>query len=280
MTTIVPGYDFGVTEIPISETLLRQARGLQVSGIGVDELEAGIVGIQSGNVSQVTDSIQVGDTVGTIWISPLGDVWVQEQSGAVKLSRIEYGWETRRIHVQQDENTVYQEPGATVHQKAIFGVWEDLDRVEGVATRFSGTPTLKITDDGSYDDNRGGNMWGCIQGDTATSPGRHLRVAFRGLVHFTDRSITDSTFSKEFEMSETMRLKRPFGAAGTTHMLAESYGQIGNASSSKWFGWSGSPSPSSSKISNGIGVLGADYRWSTMLWAFGHMMYTNKDAGP
>lgn len=282
MADIVPGYDFAVREIPTVETLLKQAAGLQVTGISSSELQAGITGIKSGDVSNVTDSLIVGETVGTMWISPLGDVWVQEQSGPVILSRIRYGWETRRINVQVDDTEInHREPGSVVHQEALFGVWEDLNRAEGVSTRFSGTARFKLADDGSYDDNRPGNHWGLTQGETASSPGRHMRIAFRGIVQFRDRNEgTTTTFSEEHEMQATMRLKRASGVAGTPSMLAENFGTSLTRSSSKWFGWAGCPTPNSSKISDGIGVLGADYKNEFMLWCFGHMSYTNKDTGP
>jgi hypothetical protein len=281
MATIVPGYDFGVREVPTVETMLRQANGLKISGITVAELDAGIAGIKSGDDSGTTDALRTSDTVGTLWVSMKGDVWVQEQAGPVILNRIEYGWETLRLHLEIQANPVdHRRIGVTVQQGGGFGVWEDLRRVEGLATRHSGIPSLNVSNAGSYNNARGGDHWGCIQGDTATSPGRHQRVAFRGLIQYSDRETAGSTLSKESEMCLSQRLKSPQATTSIPHMQAFNFGTSSNLGGWKYFGWVGSPSPSSSKLSNGAGQLGADYKQDFMMWAFGYMSYTNQQAGP
>ena len=112
------------------------------------------------------------------------------------------------------------------------------------------------------------------------SPGRHQRVAFRGLIQYSDRETTNETRSKEKEMCEHMRLKSPQQNSSVPHMRAVSFGSGSNLLGWKYFGWVGSPSPSSSKISNGVDILGADYRNDFMMWAFGYMSYTNEQGGP
>lgn len=279
MVDIVPGYDFGVNEVPTVETMLRQANGLLITGITTGELDSAIAGIKSGDDSGTTDALRTSDGVGTLWVSQKGDIWVQEQSGPVILNRIEYGWETRRLLVEPDEqNEAHRRIGSTVQQDGIFGVWEDLLRADGLFTRHTGTQRMKVSNAGSYSNERGGDHWGCIQGDTATSPGRHMRVAFRGLIQYSDRETSSSTLSKESEMCASMRLKSPLDNTSNPHMQAVNFGTSLLMGGWKYFGWVGSPSPSSSKLSNGAGQLGADYKRDFMMWAFGYMSYTNEQS--
>jgi hypothetical protein len=92
--TIVPGYDFGVNEVPNRETLLRQARFMKLSGIGLDQIDATLVGIKAGTTSGTTSSSLPAP--GWMWGDPEGSLWVETDHGPVKLKRAGGGWESVR----------------------------------------------------------------------------------------------------------------------------------------------------------------------------------------
>jgi len=271
--TIRPGYDFDVYETPNMETLLRQATGMQISGVGIDALDSSVVGLKSGDVSNVTESLQVGDTTGGMWMSPLGDLWVQEQSGPVILNRIHGGWETRRQIVEVDASFPnHKRPGSLVKMHTNYGPFEDTLRQEQDSSRVSGTPNFACADSGSYDETQNGFHFGVLAGETATS--NFERVVWRGLTVYSDRDETlAQTHSQLRDMQNGYRIKAPRDSDSSPMMQADYWHT--NLTSYKSFGWVGAPAVSASKVSD----AGGDHTWrvSFMTWCFGSQMYTNKD---
>lgn len=99
--TIKPGYDFEVTETPTRDKLLRQARGLDISGIDASFLDANLIAHKTTNSSAVTLPAE-----GWLWTDGGGNSWVQTARGPVRFFRSGGGWESRR----------YQFFGATYQQ--------------------------------------------------------------------------------------------------------------------------------------------------------------------
>lgn len=274
MVDVTPGYDFSVNEVPTSANFLKQATGMQISGIGINELEAGVLGIKSGDISNVTDSLQVGETVGTMWISALGDIWVQEQSGPVIMNRIMGGWETRRAFCAPDSSFPnHINPGSAMQIETTGGngLTEDTARAEVSTSRYTGTGALKCADSGSYEDNASGSFFGVLQQETCVS--KQHRVCFRGITMYRDRDFTAAgTWSTLSDMQRNRRLKSPQGAGGNTQMETNSYHF--DLPAWKHFGWVGCPSAGSSKVSAASG--NHVWRVESMIWAFGHWMWGNR----
>ena len=275
MVDATPGYDFGVNEIPTAANLLRQATGLQISGIDVTALDSAVVGLKSGDISNVTDSLQVGETVGTMWAAPNGDWWVQEQSGPVVLNRIMGGWETRRMFVNIDpQAAAYINPGSAVQPNNQNGAYENTLRVEVDNSSYTGTPEWATSDAGSYENNRSGTLPGVLQ-ETCTSD--HARVCHRGITILRDRDATSSgTWSKMSDIQNNKRLKSPQGISNIP-MFEANYFHV-DIPSWKHFAWIGLPSPRASKVSDATFPTADNPQWKVewVVWAWGHWMWVNE----
>lgn len=269
---ITPGYDFDVHEVPTPETLLKQVYGMTISGIDVSALHASVVPVFSGDVSRVTNSIQTGSTVGTLWVSPKGDIFVQEQAGPVALHRVHGGWETRRIWVRPDSGfPSHIRPGTPVQIDTSYGPGEDLFRQESGHTRYSGAPSFRCSNTGSFDDNIDGWQFGILSDDTAVSA--HLRVVGRGLTIFYDKDDTDSqTWSKLRDYQNGYRLARPSEQL-TVKLMLKQYTHV-DTGAFRWFGWTPLPGPGSSKVSQANG----DHLWKGehILYVFGNFLSGNQ----
>ena len=272
MTDITPGYDFDVNEVPTAETLLLQATGLQITEVGIDSLDSAVVGIKSGDASAVTDSLRVGDTVGTMWVSPFGDIWVQEASGPVILNRIMGGWETRRVFVTSDSSFPnHIHPGSVVQQTSSSpgnSAFYDTSREEG-STRTTSVAVLKNSDGGSYLDSRNGFHFGVTQGETTASA--YHRVLHRGLTIYRDRDVHSLLYNTLSELQNGYRLKAPTGLSADKMMGTEFF-QV----TTQWkkFAACMMPGNGSSIVSNASG----NHEWKTewMMWAFGSWSWMNK----
>ena len=270
--SITPGYDFGVNEIPRAETLLRQVEGMTISGIDVGALDASVVPILYGDTSDATDALQTGSTVGTMWVAANGDIFVQEQAGAVVLSRINYGWETRRIYTYPDSSfPAHIEPGVNMWVVGNHGPGEDLFR-EQAGTHSSGAPALSPMDGGSYDDIYDGIGFGVSVQDTCVSG--YMRVCHRGLAIYTDKDHTQSnTWSKLRDYQNGYRLSRPHTSLPVQHQIKQ-YWHAADIAAERWFGWTPHPGRSASKVSD----AGGDHTWKKhhLMWVFGTEQRSNQ----
>lgn len=121
---IVPGYDFGVTEVPTYDKMLIAAAGLQVSNITLDDLPSSIVSLLTGTTSG--DSGASLPDEGWMWHTPSGDTFVEtrwylddlpdagsgvtEERIAVPLFKNDGGWITARYR----DNAAGDELGAPI----------------------------------------------------------------------------------------------------------------------------------------------------------------------
>jgi hypothetical protein len=271
--TVTPGYDFTVHEVPRQETLLEQVNGMSITGIDVTALDSAVVPIMYGDVSQATNSLQTGDTVGTMWVSGIGDIFVQEQSGAVALSRINYGYETRRFWCEPDASfPAHIEPGVNMWTQPAVGVGEDTFR-DQAGTHSSGSSVLAPADGGSYDDNQDGWMVGVLVDETSASG--HQRVCIRGLAVYTDRTHTDAdTWSKLRDYQNGYRISRPHDSIPVEHQL-KAYWHSADIGAERWFGFTPLPGPGASKVTDAS--LG-DHQWKKehIMYVFGSEQRSNQ----
>ena len=275
MVDITPGYDFGVNEIPTAANLLKQATGMQLTGIGISELDSALVAIKSGDVSAVTEALLIGDTVGTIWMSPLGDMWVQEPSGPVILNRVHGGWETRRIYVGVDPGQVLDEaPGNMIQAANIRALYEDAGRTQKAdgGTRASNATAFEQSDSGGYVNNRSGYHFGIIAHETGAS--EYVPVVFRGVVEHKSAWTSGAHRINEGEFMESYRLRQP---SGTTAELMSGMSFHSDLAQWKHFGWAAHVSPASSKVSGAGPADNHDYAAYHMIYAFGGWMWGNED---
>jgi hypothetical protein len=271
--TVTPGYDFTVHEVPRRETLLEQVNGMTITGIDVTALDAAVVPIMYGDVSQVTNSLQTGDTVGTMWVSGIGDVFVQEQAGAVALSRINYGWETRRFFCEPDNSfPAHIEPGVNMWTQSVHGPGEDTFREQG-GTHSSGSVVMAPGEGGSYDDNQDGWQVGTLVDDTCVSG--YLRICVRGLAVYTDKDhIQSNTWSKLRDYQNGYRLSRPHTSVPVQHQIKQ-YWHAADIAAERWFGWTPLPGPGASKVSD---AALEDHQWKKehIMYVFGSEQRSNQ----
>jgi len=243
---------------------------MTITGVDISALATSVVPIKSGNSSNDTNSLQSGDSVGTIWVSPVGDVFVQEQSGPVALSRVGYGWETRRFFMEPDSSFPgHIEPGVNIwFQSGDPGPNEDYFRDAG-GTHSSGSPVAAPAEGGSYAQD--GWMFGVSVQDTAAS--NYTRLCVRGLEVYTDRTHTDGdTWSKLRDYQNGFRLSRPHDSFPVEHQL-KNYWHT-DLLAERWFGWTPHPSSIASKVSD----AGGDHTWRHhhLMWVFGSESRTNE----
>jgi len=99
---ITPGLDFGVKDVPTHESLIEQAKSIRITNIPIDQLDSDVAVILTGPDSGVSGAILESTEVGTIWTSPDGEIFVQESSGAVKITRRGGGWDSRRYYAHEN----------------------------------------------------------------------------------------------------------------------------------------------------------------------------------
>lgn len=100
--TIVPGYDFGVNEIPTRLLLERQAKDLQITGIPAANIDGTITAIVYGDTSGVSGGQPTA--VGWIWVDPGGHRNIGISPSGDSQPRVnarmwssQGGWETSRL---------------------------------------------------------------------------------------------------------------------------------------------------------------------------------------
>lgn len=101
--SIIPGLDFGVKDVPTRESLIAQAMSLKITNIPISQLDADVAYILTGENSGVSGAIIESTEVGTLWCSPAGEMFVQEDSGPVKITRRGGGWDSRRYYHQENQ---------------------------------------------------------------------------------------------------------------------------------------------------------------------------------
>jgi len=137
--SITPGYDFGVHEVPTRETLLRQARNMRVSGIGLDQIDASLVGIKSGTSSGTTSASL--PSPGWMWADPGGSLWVETDHGAVKLKRAGGGFESVRWAQSYAPEVSPVHPGSPYNSTPA-----DVNQTEGVNLEAGASESVSMWD--------------------------------------------------------------------------------------------------------------------------------------
>jgi hypothetical protein len=107
MATITPGYDFGATEIPTRDKLLKQATGLQISGIPDENLANTLTREIISNTTAASNL--PGE--GALWCDGRGNLWGCTRWGNVQLRRYGGGSTTRRFEVPPGSITSIVRPG-------------------------------------------------------------------------------------------------------------------------------------------------------------------------
>jgi hypothetical protein len=146
MATILPGYDFGVNEVPNRETLCRQARLMKITGVGIGEIDATLVGLKSGTVTGSTDATL--PAVGWMWADPGGNLWVSTDHGDVPLKRAGGGFETVRWGNTFAPETPVPRPGHCYNANPNSGIAQ---HSEGLSLTAGGSEAMPMWDE-SFDD--------------------------------------------------------------------------------------------------------------------------------
>lgn len=258
MATITPNFDFEVNDTPTRALLREQALSLQVTDINLGDLDASIVPISAGDESGATGSLVQGSSaVGSLWIDPLGNIWVMEQSGPVRIYSYEGGYETRRYWVTPGEGYLPGPmfPGFGVGA-AVGGPREDFGRsfdattVTNIAAQWKGA-------DESFDDNDSGRLNGMVQ-ETVSSGNR--RVSLRGLCIIRDNP---GGGSADVLASSLRRNHRVFRNTNTTTYFKQSfYNTV--LDDTRWQGYACFPGPEASVVSAGSG----NHTFKVQFWAY------------
>ena len=74
---VIPGFDFGSTEIPTREKLGLMATGMSVTDIGYEQIDATIIGVTITDASQVSLPAE-----GWMWVDARSNVWRSSIAGA------------------------------------------------------------------------------------------------------------------------------------------------------------------------------------------------------
>lgn len=94
--TITPGYDFTVNEVPTKQTIKLLLEGIAFTDIPPANLDAGLLGINYGNLSGNTMTTMIGE--GNLMYDIHGHVFVLTATGAVAIIHNCYGgYETIRF---------------------------------------------------------------------------------------------------------------------------------------------------------------------------------------
>lgn len=174
-SSIVPTFDFGVNDVPTRADLIRQAKSLRITGLGLSEIAGGTLGILNGDTSGATGALQSGEAVGMMWVDPTGQTWVQEQSGPVRLKNYEGGWESRRYWIRPDISSADIRPGLAVGGDSGKGPAENFARIQEAAPASSldaNEVRLFLFSATDYRDNSNGRLFGFTQETCASNYGR------------------------------------------------------------------------------------------------------------
>ena len=255
MPTIVPGYDFGVHETPTRELLLRQARFLQVSGIGIDSIAATLIGMRNGASGSSAASLPAQ---GWLWSDPEGSMWVKTLHGEVRLKRAGGGYETRR----------YGRGVAAVTTSVQAGYPIEMDTTDATSQQTEGCSYLLGASDciatfrAFFDDSDNGashrNTW--ISAETITSSVSFPRVVGRGMALF----VSSGTLSFQAHLITRPSVMRIDSSPAWFQSYADpSSNNIPSAAQNKeqWYGTSIAPSSGSSVVNDGGIIEVADHLW-------------------
>jgi len=182
---ITPGLDFGVNDIPTHETLIAQAKSINITNIPVTQLDADVAVILTGADSGVSGAILVSTEVGTLWTSPDGELFVQDSSGAVRVTRRGGGWDSRRYY--HSENNAFaavpNPPGSFVQVRAVAGVKPIMEHYFRTNISSISGATNFVTFNHQRPDQDTGNdgiLHGCLQ---ETGVSGYYNWSGRGITH-------------------------------------------------------------------------------------------------
>lgn len=246
MAIVMPSFDFDVNDTPTRETLIEQAKSLQISDLDLGDIGVDIVPIVVGDDSSATGAlVQNVIATGAVWIDPTGTMWVMEQSGPVKLWNYEGGCETRRYFISPGSGLPNPMlPGYSVAQD-VGGPNEDWVRA------FDGSPTTNVLalwqgDDESFDDNDAGRINGIL---TETCNSGHRRANLRGLTFIRDTVFDSTTFVL---VSSLRRNHRLFRHKTTSSYFKQSFHNT-TLDDTRWQGIAAFPGPEASVVSDAAG---------------------------
>jgi hypothetical protein len=175
--SIIPGYDFGVNEVPNRETLLRQAKNVKISGIGLDQIDATLVGIKSGPDSGTTSASLPAP--GWLWADPGGSCWLETDHGPVKLKRAGGGFETRRWAQTFAPQTPVPRSG---HAYTADPVNAAAQQTEGISLSAGNSEAIGMWDERFVDAADGPNNHSLLWSSETTATGdTYPRLVGRGL---------------------------------------------------------------------------------------------------
>ena len=143
---IVPGYDFGLAELPTQEKFFLQARGVSITGLESINLADGISGILTGDESSSTNSIG-SDDIGVIWVDQANDVWLRTATGPVRMVKSMCGWESNRYYNRDNPGFGQASRGyplTTLNPEFGRALSDDFDRGPGVSEIGSPTDVVNI----------------------------------------------------------------------------------------------------------------------------------------
>lgn len=176
--TVVPGYDFGVNEVPDRETLLRQARFLQVSGLDLSHIDATLIGYKGGDTSGTTSASL--PSPGWMWADPGGSVWVETDHGPVKLHRDGGGFETVRWGQTFAPETAVPRPG---HPWSASPAVAGAQHTDGVNLSAGDSGALGMWDEGFIDSANGAvhSRNAMLSAETVATTASFPRLVGRGI---------------------------------------------------------------------------------------------------
>lgn len=178
--TIIPGYDFGVNEVPNRETLIRQAKFMKISGIGLDQIDATLVGYKSGTTSGTTGSSLPAP--GWMWADPSGSLWLETDHGPVKMHRDGGGFESVRYAQSYAPETIDSHPGSPYLADAADSTAR---QTEGVNLGAGASETISLWDEFFSDSNNGvGSNSLMMNAETMPTGTTYPRLVGRGLTLF------------------------------------------------------------------------------------------------
>lgn len=163
---IIPGYNFGVTERPTQEKFKRQARDLQVSGVGLEHLDADLVAHAFQADSSPSLSAQ-----GWLWTDGAGNTWVETLRGPCRMHRAQGGWESNRYQWRGNP-TKPGDPGS-------FG------------TASGGETLVGCVGNGDLAGMTAGGIYNGYPEDSAVS-GAYTRMCGRGFLDMDTANATDT----------------------------------------------------------------------------------------
>ncbi len=151
--SIEPGHDFGVAEVPTRETLLRTARFLRISGLGLDQVDTALVGLKAGTTSGTTSASL--PSPGWLWADPGGSLWVETDFGPVKMKRSGGGFESRRWGSSHQPETPVPRPGHPFQADVVNAAAQQTD---GISLGAGGSEAIGMWDEVFADSTLGSRL--------------------------------------------------------------------------------------------------------------------------